>query len=79
MTGIKDIFPTGSDVDRAEQNALIYDSDREAGLDADRVHPLAEQIRAAFEHAEITDRIDQAWITPLDCDDDYDDGDGLTR
>ncbi|WP_067673179.1 cold-shock protein [Nocardia miyunensis] len=67
MTDTKDIFPAGSDADRAEQNTLIRD--RESALDGTRMHPLAEKIRTAFERAEITDRIDQAWIAPLDCDD----------
>jgi hypothetical protein len=80
VTDIKDIFPAGSDVDRAEQNTLARDSDRDAGLDTTGLHPLAEQIRTAFDSAEISDRIDQAWIIPLDCDDDgYDGRDSLTR
>ncbi|MFQ6397479.1 hypothetical protein ACLMAJ_29020 [Nocardia sp. KC 131] len=80
MTDIKDIFPAGSDVDRAEQNTLARDSDRDLGLDTTGLHPLAERIRTAFDSAEITDRIDQAWITPLDCDADGDDDrDSRTR
>ena len=36
------------------------------------MHLPAAAVRAAIGPAELTDRIDQAWITPLDLDDDYD-------
>lgn len=36
-----------------------------------RCTPPAEAARAAIDPAELTDRIDQAWITPLDLEDDY--------
>ncbi|GAB0106607.1 hypothetical protein JMUB6875_55930 [Nocardia sp. JMUB6875] len=61
----------GSDFDRADQNLLVHDRDLEAGLDPTALVPPPETVRGAFEHAALTDRIDQAWITPLDCDDDY--------
>ncbi|MBF6079223.1 hypothetical protein ABZ894_14510 [Nocardia beijingensis] len=62
-------FPYGSDTDRAGQDTLVYDHDRDIGLDTAAVHPLAERIRAAFDTAALTDRIDQAWITPHPYDD----------
>ncbi|NKY88705.1 hypothetical protein [Nocardia veterana] len=65
------ILESGSDLDRAEQNTPVIDRDLEAGLDTAAMHPLAERIRAAFDAAEISDRIDQNWITPHD-DDEYD-------
>ncbi|MFE9323351.1 hypothetical protein ACIHDR_40290 [Nocardia sp. NPDC052278] len=57
-------FAAGSDLDRADQNIPVDDTDRDIGLDTSALHPLAERIRAAFDTADITDRIDQAWITP---------------
>ncbi|WP_433566771.1 hypothetical protein ACQP1O_17230 [Nocardia sp. CA-151230] len=72
MTNTATFVPAGSDFDRAEQNVLARDSDRDAGLDTAALHPPAERERAVFDAAELTDRIDQAWITPLDLDDDYD-------
>ncbi|MEV6140190.1 hypothetical protein AB0L63_29935 [Nocardia sp. NPDC051990] len=72
MTNTWTITPAGSDFDRAGQNVPVRDSDRDIGLDTTTLHPLAEAVRAAFDTAELTDRIDQAWITPLDLDDDYD-------
>ncbi|RMI35467.1 hypothetical protein [Nocardia stercoris] len=64
--------PAGSDFDRADQNILVYDRDRDAGLDPAPLAPPAETLRAAIESADLTDRIYQAWTTPLDCDDDDD-------
>ncbi|WP_433685146.1 hypothetical protein [Nocardia sp. CA-119907] len=72
MTNTTTFVPAGSDFDRAEQNALVGDSDRDVGLDTTALHPLAERVRATFDAAATADRFDQAWITPLDCDDDYD-------
>ncbi|MFI6365608.1 hypothetical protein ACIBG0_22940 [Nocardia sp. NPDC050630] len=65
-------LPAGSDLDLAEQNIPVRDSDTDIGLDTATLHPLAERIRAAFDSAAMSDRIDQAWITPLDTDNDYD-------
>ncbi|MCC3313905.1 hypothetical protein [Nocardia africana] len=61
---------SGSDLDRADQSIPVGDQDLDTGLDTRTLHPLAERIRAAFDSAAITDRIDQNWITPYD-DDDY--------
>jgi hypothetical protein len=72
MTSTWIFVPAGSEFDRAEQNILVRDSDRDAGLDTTSLAPSAETVRAAMDPAALTDRIDQAWITPLDCDDDYD-------
>ncbi len=72
MTSTATFAPAGSDFDLAEQNTLVGDSDRDIGLDTTALAPPAETVRAAIDTAELTDRIDQAWITPLDCDDDYD-------
>ncbi|MBB5918064.1 hypothetical protein BJY24_006976 [Nocardia transvalensis] len=72
MTSTSTFVPAGSDVDRAEQSILVRDSDRDAGLDPATLAPPAETARPAIDPAALTDRIDQAWITPLDCDDDYD-------
>ncbi|MEU6585486.1 hypothetical protein [Nocardia sp. NPDC046763] len=71
------LFPAGSDLDRAEQHALVDDRDRDLGPDTTALHPLAERVRAAFDAADIADRIDQNWITPRprDDDDDYRDDD----
>ncbi|MQY20093.1 hypothetical protein [Nocardia macrotermitis] len=63
------ITPAGSDFDRAGQNLPAHDGDRDIGLDTTTLTPPAETVRAAIDPA---DRIDQAWITPLDCDDDHD-------
>lgn len=65
-------IPAGSDFDRADQNLLVRESDREVGLDPTALVSPPETVRGALDHAALTDRIDQAWITPLDCDDDYD-------
>ncbi|MFD6358190.1 hypothetical protein [Nocardia tengchongensis] len=70
-TDTSTVFPTGSDGDRAEQSFYVRDADREIGLDATALHPLAERVRAAFDTAAIADRCDQAWITGLDLDDDH--------
>ncbi|MFF0637823.1 hypothetical protein ACFYTS_35635 [Nocardia sp. NPDC004151] len=70
MSSTATFAPAGSDFDRAEQNLPIGDSDRDAGLDPTTLAPTTETMRGALEHATLTDRIDQAWITPLDCDDD---------
>ncbi|MFE3262263.1 hypothetical protein [Nocardia sp. NPDC059229] len=72
MSSTATFAPAGSDFDRAGQNLPVGDSDRDIGLDTAALHPLAERVRAAFDAATIADRFDQAWITPLDCDDDYD-------
>ncbi|MGO4649709.1 hypothetical protein AB4305_32980 [Nocardia sp. 2YAB30] len=74
MTSTWTFVQAGSDSDRAGQSILVRDSDRDAGLDTTAMRPPAETVRAAIDPAELTDRIDQAWITPLDCDDDYDYG-----
>ncbi|MFE3229456.1 hypothetical protein [Nocardia sp. NPDC059228] len=70
MSSTAAFVPAGSDFDRAEQNLFLGDSDREAGPDPTTLAPPPETVRAALEHTAHTDRIDQAWITPLDCDDD---------
>ncbi|MEV2226717.1 hypothetical protein AB0E01_43750 [Nocardia vinacea] len=66
------VNPAGSDFDRAGQNVPVHDSDRDIGLDTTALQPPAETVRAAVDPADLTDRIDQAWITPLDLDDNYD-------
>lgn len=72
MTSTATFIPAGSDFDRAEQNILVHDRDHDAGLNPATLLPPAETLRAAIDPAALADRIDQAWITPLDCDDDYD-------
>lgn len=62
--------PAGSDFDRAGQHALVRD--RHIGLDTTALASPTETVRAAVDPADLADRIDQAWNTPLDCDDDYD-------
>ncbi|MVU77587.1 hypothetical protein GPX89_10085 [Nocardia sp. ET3-3] len=66
-------FPGGSDLDRAEQEILVYDADHDIGLDATALDPPTERFRPALDSADLADRIDQAWITPdtEDDDDDY--------
>ncbi|MBY8856577.1 hypothetical protein K7711_08825 [Nocardia sp. CA2R105] len=64
--------PAGSDLDRAEQDILLRERERDAGLDISTLTPPPDTVRAALDPADLADRIDQAWITPLDCDDDYD-------
>ncbi|WP_067891411.1 hypothetical protein [Nocardia vaccinii] len=71
MTAIWTATPAGSDFDRAGQNVPARDSDLDIGLDTMTLHQLTEGLRAAIEPADLTDRIEQAWITPHD-DDDYD-------
>ncbi|WP_187687707.1 hypothetical protein [Nocardia wallacei] len=68
---VMNTIPAGAEADRAEQATVAHDSLH--GLDTTRVHPLAERMRAAFDAADIADRVDQAWITPLD-EDAYDRG-----
>ncbi|MFE3105071.1 hypothetical protein [Nocardia tengchongensis] len=70
-TNTSTVFPNGSDGDRAEQSFCVRDTDRDIGLDITALHPLAERVRAAFDAATIADRCDQAWITPMDLDDDH--------
>ncbi|GAB4586190.1 hypothetical protein [Nocardia sp. IFM 10818] len=67
------LVPAGSDLDRAEQHALVDERDRDLGLDAAAVQPVAERSRPVFDTADLTDRLDQNWITPVpsDYDDDY--------
>lgn len=72
MTSTWTFVPAGSDFDRAEQNILVGDSDLDIGLDTTALAPPTETMRAAIDTAQLADRIDQAWMTPLDCDDDYD-------
>ncbi|WP_433592090.1 hypothetical protein [Nocardia sp. CA-145437] len=69
MTSTATFAPAGSDFDRAQH---IDDSDRGAGLDTAALQPPHERVRAAIDAATLADRFDQAWITPLDLDDDYD-------
>ncbi|WP_330229335.1 hypothetical protein OHA40_25115 [Nocardia sp. NBC_00508] len=71
MTATWTTTPAGSDFDRVGQNVPVRDSDLDIGLGTTTLHPLAEALRAAIETADLTDRIDQALITPHD-DDDYD-------
>ncbi|QIS21369.1 hypothetical protein [Nocardia terpenica] len=61
----------GSDFDRADQNVPVHECDRDIGLDTTTLHAPPEAMRAALDPAEFTDRIDQAWTTPLDLEDDY--------
>jgi len=74
VTRPRPITPAGSDFDRAGQNVPVGDSDRDTGLDTTPLTSPSEAVRAAIDPAGLTDRIDQAWITPLDLDDDYDYG-----
>ncbi|ATL68959.1 hypothetical protein [Nocardia terpenica] len=60
---------SGSDFDRADQSVLVHECD--ICLDTTALHAPAEAAPAAIDPAELTDRIDQAWITPLDLEDDY--------
>ncbi|MFD8245921.1 hypothetical protein [Nocardia sp. NPDC059691] len=64
-------IPLYGDGDLADQQTPVRADDRDIGLDTGGLHPLTERIRAAFDTADISDRIDQAWITPT-ADDDYD-------
>jgi len=64
------ITPAGSDFDRAGQSVPVHDRDIE--LDTTALQPPAETVRAAVDPADLADRIEQAWIIPLDLDDDYD-------
>ncbi|MFI6866185.1 hypothetical protein [Nocardia sp. NPDC050406] len=66
------LVPSGSDLDRAEQHTPVDEGDRELGLDTAALHPVAERSRPVFDTAELADRIDQNWITPVPCDDDDD-------
>lgn len=63
-------IPTRDDADFAEQLTLAHDTERDIGLDTTALTPLAERIRAAFDAADATDRLEQSLITPLP-DDDY--------
>ncbi|MEV0711555.1 hypothetical protein [Nocardia aurea] len=63
-------IPTRTDADRADQLAPADPADRGLDLDTAASSPLAERVRDAFDAADITDRIDQSWITPTP-DDDY--------
>ncbi|RMI31234.1 hypothetical protein [Nocardia stercoris] len=68
MTAFSRTIAADSDFARADQRAFV----RDAGLDLTTVRPSDDRMRTAIEAAEISDRIGQAWITPLDLDDDYD-------
>ncbi|MFI2476961.1 hypothetical protein [Nocardia xishanensis] len=57
--------------DHADQRALVHDADHDVGLDARALHPVAERVRAAFDAADIADRIEQSFRTPLPDDDEY--------
>ena len=63
--------PAGSDFDRADQSVPARGSDLELGLDTATLQPPAEDLRAAIDPADLTDRIEQAWTNPHE-DDDYD-------
>ncbi|MEC3916407.1 hypothetical protein [Nocardia sp. CDC160] len=65
-------FPNGSDLDRADQDILVYDADRDIGLDTTALDPPTERLRPVLDTADLADRIDQAWITPHREDDDDD-------
>ncbi|KZM75019.1 hypothetical protein [Nocardia terpenica] len=69
MTDAWTTILAGSDFDRADQNVPVHECD--IGLDTTALCAPAEAARAAIDPAELTDRIDQAWITPLDLEDDY--------
>ncbi|UGT62028.1 hypothetical protein [Nocardia asteroides] len=58
--------PAGSDFDRADQHTLAHPDDHDTGLDPAALSPPPDRLRAAFDSAELTDRIDQAWILPAD-------------
>ncbi|ONM47981.1 hypothetical protein [Nocardia donostiensis] len=64
-------IPAFDHADFADQNTFAHDEDRDIGLDTTAVTPLAEKVRAAFDTAETTDRIEQSHITLLPNDDDY--------
>ncbi|WP_040787103.1 hypothetical protein [Nocardia pneumoniae] len=63
-------IPSSNDADYAEQHTLVCATDQDTGLDTTALTPLAERIRAAFDSAETTDRIEQSFLTPLP-DEDY--------
>ncbi|MFC9876249.1 hypothetical protein [Nocardia salmonicida] len=60
-------FPTTSQADRADQEAFVFDADREVGLDFTAV--LADASEHSIDTAELSDRIDQAWSVPCADDD----------
>ncbi|MGV9662923.1 hypothetical protein [Nocardia niigatensis] len=64
MVDITTVFPAGTDGDHAEQARLVREADHDLGVDTTALHPLAEQIRAAFDTATVADLIDQNTITP---------------
>ncbi|MFC3965361.1 hypothetical protein [Nocardia jiangsuensis] len=56
--------PAGSDLDRADQHFLAHPDDHDTGLDPAALSPPTDRLRAAFDSADLADRIDQAWILP---------------
>ncbi|MBF6210023.1 hypothetical protein IU433_03285 [Nocardia puris] len=63
-------IPTRDDADHADQQTVVHAADRDIGWDDGALPPLTERVRAGFDAADLTDRLDQALITPLP-DDDY--------
>ncbi|MFB8280416.1 hypothetical protein [Nocardia colli] len=61
-------IPTGEPADHLEQLTAAYTDD--SGWDTSMLTPAPEFLRAGVDPADVADRIDQAWITPLP-DDDY--------
>ncbi|MET8775385.1 hypothetical protein AB0H49_07315 [Nocardia sp. NPDC050713] len=64
-------IPARDDADYADQRTLVHDADRHIGLDTRALHPLAERVRAAFDAADTTDRIEQSVRIPLPDEDEY--------
>ena len=61
------VLPTASQADRADQEAFVFDDDREVGLDVTAV--LADACEHSIDTADLSDRIDQAWSVPCADDD----------
>lgn len=63
---------TAGELDPANQHTLVRPEDADFGLDTTALGHPPEAVRRVFDTDtdELTDRIDQAWITPY-TDDDY--------
>ncbi|WP_067814490.1 hypothetical protein [Nocardia inohanensis] len=57
---MRTVVPASSELD----HTLVDERDRVRGLDTAARHPLAERIRAAFDAAELADRIDHTATAP---------------
>ncbi|WKG11750.1 hypothetical protein QX204_09950 [Nocardia sp. PE-7] len=56
------VLPTASQTDRADQEAFVFDADREGGLDVTAV--LADACEHSIDTADLSDHIDQASSVP---------------